>query len=80
MVILRHLNDAAAAEKKCTDIIRAFHDAFSETPDRVSCSAGIVLSGMDEKSCEELIKRADQALYCAKRKNKISSVWNSDYQ
>lgn len=68
LVVLKHLNDGAAAVKKGSDICRTFH---------ASCSAGIALCGTDEKNLARLIQCADQALYRVKRENKGGCrLWN----
>ncbi|MDY2629657.1 MAG: EAL domain-containing protein [Lachnospiraceae bacterium] len=70
VVILKKLNNEETVTRKVVDICRSFCDCLPEEQFPVSCSAGIVLCGADEKPSAELIERADQALYRAKKENK----------
>lgn len=72
LVILKRLREEDTALRKGEDVCEAFHDCFAEEACAASCSAGVVLCGVDEAPSVELIDRADQALYRAKQKNKGS--------
>ena len=68
IVVLKHLNDKEAAVKKGNEICQAFHS---------SCSAGVVICQTEENNFFQMIQRADEALYRAKRKKKGSCcLWN----
>lgn len=58
----------AAAEEVAEEIIHAFKDNFSfhETQLQLGCSIGVVLYPEDGRSTEELIRKADTAMYKAK--------------
>lgn len=70
VVLLRHLGDIGIAKKKAAEICRAFNECILADGSRAACSVGIALCGVDERPSEELIRRADEALYAAKRSNK----------
>ena len=67
MVIFKHMRDEEDAEKKCGEICNRFRE-LNANP--ASCSGGIALCGEEENFSSEMIERADQALYRAKRENK----------
>ena len=71
LVVLKRLNDGAAALKKGMSICQAFQS---------SCSGGIALSSSDEKYFTRLIQCADQALYRAKREKGRCCLWSEDSQ
>ena len=79
LVILKHLNNEKTAMKKGSDICRLFCEQFDGGNISVSCSAGIAISGIDEKPSEKLIECADKAMYRAKQENKGGCcMWGSD--
>lgn len=69
IVIMKHIDDADTAMKKGTEICRMFHNLFAKEQFTASCSGGIAMCGNDEKMFDEIIERADEALYRAKREN-----------
>ena len=69
VVILKRLGDAETARKKGEEICRCFtQEAKDGLPS--SCSAGIAICGAGERMSADIIDRADQALYRAKRGGK----------
>lgn len=70
IVILKHVNNAETAMKKGEEICRAFHECFAEEPISPSCSCGIAFCETNGIPFDELITRADQALYLAKKEAK----------
>ena len=79
IAILKHLDDPGNAKIKCSDICRSFRESFPQEKFTASCSVGIALCKNGKKPSEDLIERADRALYRAKRDNKGGfSVWSED--
>ncbi|MGN0465038.1 MAG: EAL domain-containing protein [Lachnospiraceae bacterium] len=77
LVILKHLNNMDIIRKKGMDICKLFGEYCEKEEIQASCSVGIVSCGADEKFSAELIERANQALYRAKRENKGDCcIWN----
>ena len=70
VLILKHVNDAASAKKKCEDICRSFQEQSTAEGSKVSCTAGIALCHQEQISLPQWIEQADQALYHAKRQSK----------
>ena len=70
MVVLKRLREGDTAIKKGEDICRDFQNAYAGEPFHASCSAGVVLCDAGEVPSMELIERADQAMYRAKREGK----------
>ena len=70
LVVLKRLSEEDTAVRKGEDICVAFRDCFADEALCASCSGGAALCGAEEVPSVELIERADQALYRAKRKNK----------
>ena len=66
VVILRHIGSMETAMKVGLEICEAFRQYALPNGGHTSCSAGIALCGVDEKPTEQLIRRADEALYRAK--------------
>lgn len=81
VVILKRLKNERSAVKKAESICRLFREYFEVDHLSVVSSCGLVLCGADERPFEELIERADQALYRAMRENKGGCcLWNSECQ
>ena len=70
LVVLKRLREGDTAIKKGEDICRDFRNAYAGENFRASCSAGVVLCSTEEVPSMELIERADQAMYRAKREEK----------
>lgn len=70
VAVLRHLGESGDAMKKGQKICDAFCESLETGSLAPACSAGIALCGVDEWPSAELIERADQAVYRAKRDNK----------
>ena len=70
LIVLKRLGDEQVAMRKCAQISRAFRDRLAEEDIPASCSVGIAICGPDEEPSPELVRRADEALYQAKRENK----------
>ena len=70
LVVLKRLREGDTAIKKGEDICRDFRNAYAGENFRASCSAGVVLCTTEEVPSMELIERADQAMYRAKREEK----------
>ena len=66
MVIFRHLNCADTVLRKVSDICKAFYASWQEEAP-ASCTVGVALCGRNEMPSTSIFKRADQALYQAKR-------------
>lgn len=82
VLLLIHITNTDAVIKKITDICREFLDRITDEPFNASCSAGITLCKTKAEPANELIGRADQALYRAKRDNKGGCcLWhNTEYE
>ncbi|MGM9568100.1 MAG: EAL domain-containing protein [Clostridia bacterium] len=79
IVILKHIGDPEVIARKGNTICRKFHESMAEEPFPVHCSGGIVMCDTGEISDEELIERADQAMYRAKREDKGQCcLWEED--
>lgn len=72
VVLLRNIRSIDIISKKSEEICTAFRAKYSDaTPHGgVSCSVGIALYPGDGECYEELMDKADQALYAAKKKGK----------
>ena len=70
VVVLRRLRNAADAERKVKRICKLFHELYAEEMVDAACSGGIAFCIEGEWPSIELIERADEALYQAKRENK----------
>lgn len=81
VVILKHVNTAQSAMKKCDEICRLFREHFAEEQFTASCSCGIALCEADMLPSEQLIALADKALYLAKKDDRgTCRVWDNDLQ
>ena len=69
-VIIKRIKDGQTALKKGLEICRALREYVSEDNLSVFCSGGIALCDSVEESLNEVIERADKALYRAKRESK----------
>lgn len=79
MVILRKINSPEAILKKGERICLEMGGFMQEEGFHASCSGGVVMCGPNEKPTSELIDRADQALYHAKRERKGSCLlWGAE--
>ena len=70
MVILKQINSPETILKKGGDICLSFHHYQLPDGSHATCSGGIALCGPHEKFSEEIIRRADTALYQAKQGHK----------
>lgn len=72
VVFLRNIRSIDSISKKAEEICAAFKAKYSDImPDGdVSCSVGIALYPGDGERYEDLMYKADQALYAAKKKGK----------
>lgn len=79
VLVLKNMNSSSAAEKKGEAICRSFREYAEKEGFPTACSVGISLCGLDNRSSDEVIKCADQALYRAKRENKGGCcLWNEN--
>lgn len=71
-VVLTGLNEASHIEFVCEKILVALADPFVLGNDKgyVTGSIGVALSPLDAKSADELMRKADQAMYAAKQEGK----------
>ncbi|MGN0981973.1 MAG: EAL domain-containing protein [Candidatus Limivicinus sp.] len=67
VVIFKHMRDEVDAEKKGVEICSRFRELGVTS---ASCSGGIAFCGSEESFSPQMIDRADQALYLAKREKK----------
>ena len=74
MVLMLGVVDRQLVERRCGQLIDAFHNLFADQAERglMSCSVGVSLFPEHGRSYSELFRRADQALYYAKSKGKDS--------
>lgn len=80
VMVLRHISSVDAILKKGEAICREFRKMALPDGTHPACTAGIVLSGTDEKPTAALIERADRALYRAKRDDKGNCcLWDKSY-
>lgn len=70
VVILKNIRDEAAAVQRINGICKLFSESFKRDDFTASCSVGIAFCGSDNIPTAELLDRADQALYRAKKENK----------
>ncbi|MDD6051152.1 MAG: EAL domain-containing protein [Clostridiales bacterium] len=77
IVIFKRLNNEDTVVMKVTEISQAFAASWQREKIPASCSVGVALCGRSEMPSTMMIKRADQALYQAKRTQKGSCcVWS----
>ncbi len=86
LAFLPHVDSLAALKKLAQDICNSFE--HWETPDlspfEVSCSVGIALYPLQRMSYDDLVSKADRALYDSKRRGKqrysfytdLADAWN----
>lgn len=81
VVILKQMKDGKAAKKKGIEICQKFKEYFAFEHIPAACTCGIVMCESDDKPTIDLIEKADQALYFAKRENKGNcSIWGIDIE
>lgn len=81
VVIFKKIKDEESAVRRVNEICKTFSDSFSKENISTSCSAGIAFCGTEEMPTVELIDKADQALYRAKRELKGGCcVWKSEFR
>lgn len=69
LVIMRQMRSVEAARNKGTAICRAFCESSYADLDKAACSAGVALWN-DHEPLDEMIRRADKAMYAAKADGK----------
>lgn len=69
VAVMRQMWSEEDAVKKGEEICRAIQQEFRSEEIEAACSAGIAIWNVDEP-VDEMIRKADQALYCAKTSNK----------
>lgn len=81
VVIFKKIKDEESAVRRVNEICKTFSDSFSKENISTSCSAGIAFCGTEEMPTVELIDKADQALYRAKRDLKGGCcVWKPEFR
>lgn len=72
MVLMRGISDRKLVERRCAQLVTAFHNAMLDHLDgeHLSCSVGVALYPQHGKSYNELFRKADQALYATKGRGK----------
>ena len=72
LVFIKDIPSVDLAEQKAGQILRAFAGLVkrNECSDRISCSIGIAVAPTDGETFQELYRKADQALYQAKKMGK----------
>ena len=70
VAVLKRVNHVENAKRKSEIICQRFREMAEEEGCLSSCSVGIAMSHADSGELEEVIARADEALYRAKRDNK----------
>ena len=79
ILMLKNADNAESALKKCELICNSFREKMGEQGLDTGCSVGVAMCGEDIKAIDEWLKRADDALYSAKRKNKgRGSLWQDE--
>lgn len=74
VVILKRINQEKTALSKGEEICATFHNCYKESEVPAYCTGGVATCNANEISSQELIDRADKALYSAKKKNKGSCL------
>lgn len=69
VVIFKNMTEEAAVNK-AAEICKKCRESYAVESLALSCSCGVVMGGGDDMPTLELIERADEALYKAKRENK----------
>ena len=69
VVIFKNMTEEAAVNK-AAEICKKCRESYVTESLALSCSCGVVMGGGDDMPTLELIERADEALYKAKRENK----------
>ncbi len=69
LAVIKQMRSGENAVKKGEEICRAIQEEFCPGKISAACSAGIALWDVDEP-IDEIIRKADKALYCAKTSNK----------
>ena len=70
VLILRNTGDEREVEKKISGICRAVAEHFAKEGINSSCSCGILMCANDGTTAEDLLDKADEALYKAKKAGK----------
>ncbi|MDO4481644.1 MAG: EAL domain-containing protein, partial [Bacillota bacterium] len=66
VLILKNLNNEETPLRKCTEICDAFAEYAINAELNASCTAGIVMCGINERPSHKLIEKAEKALHRAK--------------
>ncbi|MGN0741448.1 MAG: EAL domain-containing protein [Candidatus Fimadaptatus sp.] len=79
ILILKNVDSEESALKKCEFICSSFREKMGEQGLATGCSVGVSMCGEDIQTIDEWLKRADDALYQAKRENKgRGSIWQAE--
>ena len=77
IVVLKRISSEETIRRKGETICSNFRKLVLSNGTHAACSGGVVMCAKDEKPSATLIKKADKALYLAKKENKGSCcLWN----
>ena len=77
IVVLKRISSEETIRRKGETICSNFRKLVLSNGTHAACSGGVVMCEKDEKPSATLIKKADKALYLAKKENKGSCcLWN----
>lgn len=79
MVLLKNVSSSADAFEKAEALSRIVSDIPSPSSDPLTCSIGICFSGDEHPAFEELLRRADSALYRVKSSGKKGCAMDNEH-
>lgn len=79
VILLEHVDDLAQAQRRSNELLEAITQPFklAERDFFITCSIGVAMSSATSENFDEMLQKADTAMYVAKKAGKNGiSLWN----